>query len=86
MAQERVFLKESNSSSSPTPTETILLGVDCIPGSDVPLIVVQEPTVIAHDEMAMQMDTLPPFDQVLHDLFFTFLINRLLLTISATTY
>jgi hypothetical protein len=49
----------------PMPTETVLLGVDCIPNSTVPLIVIQEPTMIgAEDNMAMQIDTLPPFDQV----------------------
>jgi hypothetical protein len=50
--------------SSSMPTKSVLLGVDCIPSSSVPLIFVQEPTVIGADEMAMQMDTLPPFDQV----------------------
>ncbi|CAF0816970.1 unnamed protein product [Rotaria sordida] len=47
------------------PTKTILLGADCIPSSSVPLIFVQEPTVIGADEMVMQMDTLPPLDQQL---------------------
>jgi hypothetical protein len=46
------------------PTETVLLGVDCIPNSNVPLIVIQEPTMIGAEDMAMQIDTLPPFDQV----------------------
>jgi hypothetical protein len=48
----------------PMPTETVLLGVDCIPNSSVPLIVIQEPTMIGAEDMAMQIDTLPPFDQV----------------------
>lgn len=48
--------------------------MDCISDSDVPLIVVQEPTIIAHDDMAMQMDTLPPLDQVPNDLFSPFQI------------
>lgn len=46
------------------PTKTVLLGVDCIPSNNVPLIFVQEPTVIGADELAMPMDTLPPLDQV----------------------
>ncbi len=48
------------------PTKTVLLGVDCIPSSTIPLIVVQEPTVIGADELVMPMDTLPPLDQVLN--------------------
>ncbi|CAF1281232.1 unnamed protein product [Rotaria sp. Silwood1] len=47
------------------PTKTILLGADCISSSSIPLIFVQEPTVIGADEMIMQMDTLPPLDQQL---------------------
>lgn len=46
------------------PTKTILLGAECISSSGVPLIVVQEPTVIGTEEMVMPMDTLPPPDQV----------------------
>lgn len=72
--------------SSPTPTQTVLLGADCIPSSDVPLIFVQEPTVITSDDLAMQMDTLPPLDQVLHKLFSTFLINQLTSSVLAITY
>lgn len=45
------------------PSKTILLGVDCIPSSHIPLIFVQEPTVIVGDEVPVQMDTLPPLDQ-----------------------
>jgi hypothetical protein len=52
------------------PTKTVLLGVDCIPSSTIPLIVVQEPTVIGADELVMPMDTLPPLDQVLNIFFF----------------
>ncbi len=55
---------------SSIPTKTVLLGVDCISSSDVPLIFVQEPTVIGADELAMPMDTLPPLDQVLTSFFF----------------
>ncbi|CAF4428536.1 unnamed protein product, partial [Adineta steineri] len=48
------------------PTKTILLGADCISTSnDVPLIFVQEPTVIGADEVPIPMDTLPPLDQQL---------------------
>ncbi len=54
---------------SSIPTKTVLLGVDCISSSDVPLIFVQEPTVIGADELAMPMDTLPPLDQVLTSFF-----------------
>ena len=43
---------------------SVLLGSDCITSGDVPLIVVQEPTVLGADEAAIHMDTLPPFDQV----------------------
>ncbi|CAF2952038.1 unnamed protein product [Rotaria sp. Silwood2] len=46
-------------------TKTVLLGADCISSSSVPLIFVQEPTVIGADEMVMQMDTQPPLDQQL---------------------
>ncbi|CAF1231742.1 unnamed protein product [Rotaria magnacalcarata] len=46
-------------------TKTVLLGADCIPSSSVPLIFVQEPTVIGTDEMIIPMDTLPPLDQQL---------------------
>ncbi len=53
-------------SSSPKQRKTVLLGVDCIPSTSVPLIFVQEPTVIGADELAMPMDTLPPLDQVLN--------------------
>lgn len=48
-----------------SPSKTVLLGVDCIPSSNIPLIFVQEPTVIAGDEVPIQMDTLPPIDQQL---------------------
>jgi len=55
------------------PTTTILLGVDCIPSSNVPVIVVQEPTMIGGaDEIPIQMDTLPPLDQVLISLILLF--------------
>ncbi|CAF3130334.1 unnamed protein product [Rotaria socialis] len=47
------------------PIKTVLLGADCIPSSSVPLIFVQEPTVIGTDEMIIPMDTLPPLDQQL---------------------
>ena len=50
--------------SSPMPTATVLLGVDCTSSSKIPLILVQEPTVIVADEMGIQMDTLPQLDQV----------------------
>ncbi|UJR34121.1 hypothetical protein I4U23_021528 [Adineta vaga] len=42
-----------------TPTKTVLLGANCA-SSNVPLIFVQEPTMIGADEMPIQMDTLPP--------------------------
>jgi hypothetical protein len=57
------------------PTKTVLLGVDCVPSSNVPVIIVQEPTMIGADEIAMQMDTLPPLDQVIISLLNFCLIN-----------
>ncbi|CAF1273274.1 unnamed protein product [Adineta ricciae] len=51
---------------STTPTKTILFGADCIPSGNVPLITVQEPTMIGVDEMPVQMDTLPD-QQLPHD-------------------
>jgi hypothetical protein len=57
-------------SSTSTPTKTVLLGVDGISSSNIPLIFVQEPTVIGADELAIPMDTLPPLDQVLYFFFF----------------
>ena len=52
--------------SRSTSDACVLLGADCSSTGDVPLIIIQEPTMLGLDEPAVQMDTLPPFDQVLH--------------------
>jgi hypothetical protein len=82
MGLSRYFMKIYflvNSFSSPMPKKTVLLGVDCTPSSNVPLIIVQEPTMIGADEMAMPMDTLPLFDQVLLCFLFFCLFKTIIL-------
>lgn len=43
----------------------VLLGADCISASDIPMIVIQEPTMIGADELPVPMDIQHPHDQVI---------------------
>lgn len=47
------------------PDGVVLLGAECSSGPDVPMIVIQEPTMLGVDEGHIPMDTMPPLDQQL---------------------